>query len=81
MSARNPGDVVKLHLALLAFFQKSLVEAELFLPWSAQQLRGEIFTRCQLLEERAEEEGAFFSVRVDQADLDNLREQLALVKE
>ncbi|MDP2028910.1 MAG: GTPase HflX [Thiobacillus sp.] len=79
MSARNPDDVVKLHLAILGFFQKGLVEAELFLPWSAQQLRGEIFSRCQVLEERAEEDGAFFSVRVDQADLDNLREQLAQV--
>ena len=76
MSARRPDDVAKLHKAILAFFQKDLVEAELFLPWSAQQLRGEIFARCEVLEERAEEEGAIFRVRGEQDTLDSLREQL-----
>ena len=40
-----------------------LVEAELFLPWSAQKLRGEIFASCKVLEERADGEGAFLRVR------------------
>ncbi|HQS81247.1 MAG TPA: GTPase HflX [Thiobacillus sp.] len=75
MSARRPDDVAKLHKAIVAFFQQDLVEAELFLPWSAQQLRGEIFARCAVLEERADEEGAFFRVRGDQETLDSLREQ------
>ena len=43
MSAKRESDVAKLHAAIVAFFQKGLVEAELFLPWSAQQLRGKIF--------------------------------------
>lgn len=76
MSARRPDDVAKLHRAIIAFFQQDLVEAELFLPWSAQQLRGEIFARCEVLEERADEEGAFFRVRGEQEALDSLREQL-----
>jgi len=76
MSARRPDDVAKLHRAIVAFFQRGLVEAELFLPWSAQQLRGEIFARCEVLEERADDEGAFFRVRSEQAVLDSLREQL-----
>ncbi len=81
MSARNPDDVVKLHLAILGFFQKDLVESELFLPWTAQQLRGELFARCEVLEERAEEEGAFFRVRGEQAALDSLREKLGQAKQ
>jgi len=76
MSARRADDVAALHKAILAFFQKDLVEAELFLPWSAQQLRGDIFSRCEVLEERADEEGAFFRVRGEQETLDSLREQL-----
>ena len=75
MSARRPDDVAKLHRAIVAFFQQDLVEDELFLPWSAQQLRGEIFARCEVLEERADEEGAFFRVRGEQGALDSLREQ------
>ncbi|MHB1092545.1 GTPase HflX [Thiobacillus sp.] len=77
MSARHPDDVAKLHQAVVAFFQRDLVEAELFLPWSAQQLRGSIFARCEVLAERADEEGAFFNVRGERAALDSLREQLA----
>ena len=75
MSARRPDDVAKLRQAILAFFRRDLVEAELFLPWTAQQLRGELFARCEVLAERAEEAGAFFRVRVEQAALDSLREQ------
>ena len=68
-AALRADDVAKLHKAILAFFQKNPVEAELFLPWSAQQLRGEIFARCEVLEERADENGAFFRVRGEQETL------------
>jgi len=76
MSARRPDDIAKLHKAIVAFFQQDLVEAELFLPWSAQQLRGEIFARCEVLDERADDEGAFFRVRGEQETLSSLLEQL-----
>lgn len=76
MSARRPEDVAKLHKAILAVFQRDLIEAELFLPWSAQQLRGAVFANCEVLAERAEEEGAFFHVRGEQAVVDGLREQI-----
>ena len=79
MSARRPADVSRLRDEIVAFFQKDLVEAELFLPWSAQQLRGEIYARCQVLGERADEEGAFFHVRGEADTLTALSQQLAQV--
>jgi len=75
MSARRPDDIAKLHRAIIAFFQRDQVETELFLPWSRQQLRGEIFARCEVLAERADEAGAFFSVRGEAAALESLRAQ------
>ncbi len=63
MSARREGDIAKLHEAVTAFFQRDLVEAELFLPWAAQKVRGEIFATCKVLAERADGEGAFLRVR------------------
>jgi len=63
MSARRPDEVAKLRNIIVKFFQQDLVEAELFLPWSAQQMRGEIYATCQVLEERSENEGAYFKVR------------------
>ena len=77
MSARREGDIAKLREAIVAFFQRNLVEAELFLPWSAQGLRGEIFATCEVLEERADGEGAFLRVRGEPEAVQRLREQLS----
>ena len=63
LSARRKDDITELHQAIVHFFQKDLIESEIFLPWSAQELRGDIFASCDVLEERADEEGAFFRFR------------------
>ncbi len=63
MSARRAEDVARLRDEIIAFFRQDQVEAELFLPWSAQQSRGEIFASCEVLEERADEDGAVLRVR------------------
>jgi len=76
ISARSKDGIAALRGAILAFFQRDLVEAELYLPWSAQQLRGEIFLNCQVLEERAGNEGAHFRVRGERSAVQRLREQL-----
>jgi GTP-binding protein HflX len=76
MSAKREGDVAGLREAIVAFFQRDLVEAELFLPWSAQNLRGQIFATCAVLEERSDGEGAFLRVRGEPGALERLREQL-----
>jgi len=80
MSARRPDEVARLRQHIIDFFQQDLVEAEIFLPWSAQQLRGKIYSTCQVLNERSEEEGAFFTVRGEPHDINSLREQVALVQ-
>ena len=77
MSARRPQDVAKLHQIIVTFFQQNLIEDEIFLPWSAQQLRGEIYASCKVLEERADEAGAFFKVRAEASVLNGLRERLS----
>src|SRR2546422_2978538 len=76
MSAKREGDVARLREAIVAFFQRHLVEAELFLPWSAQKLRGQIFATCTVLEERADAEGAVLRVRGEPEAIGRLREQL-----
>ena len=79
MSARRPQDVAKLREAILAFFQKRLVEAELFLPWSAQKLRGQIFATCAVLEERPDGGGTFLRVRGEPEVVKRLRAQFGKV--
>ena len=75
ISARREADIGKLRQAIEAFFQERLVEGELFLPWSAQNQRGEIFASVQVLEERADGEGAFLRVRGEPEDVKRLTAQ------
>lgn len=78
MSARRPEEVAKLRETIITFFQQDLIEAELFLPWSAQQLRGEIYASCQVLGERSDDEGAFFQVRGEANRVNHLLERLKI---
>jgi GTPase len=78
MSALRPDDVAQLRQKIIGFFQQNLIEAEFFLAWSAQQLRGAIYTNCQVLEERTDNEGAYFRVLGEPDTIENLREQFNL---
>jgi GTP-binding protein HflX len=74
LSACRKDDVAKLHQAIVAFFHKDLIETEMFLPWSAQGLRGDIFASCEVLEERADADGAFFRFRTTANVIARLKE-------
>jgi len=76
MSAKREVDVADMHAQIRAFFQKGLVDAELFLPWAAQQMRGKIFASCEVLGERSDDDGVFLQVRGEAEAVRRLREQL-----
>jgi GTPase len=73
MSARRPEDVARLRAAIIELFDRQLVEAELRVPYDRQELRGEIFTHCQVLEERYEEGVVVFRIRAEPAQIGRLR--------
>jgi GTP-binding protein HflX len=77
LSARREGDVERLREAIRGYFRQRLVEAELFVPWSRQDLRGEIFSSSEVLEERSEGEGTFMRVRGEAEAVKRLQERLA----
>ena len=74
VSALRKEDVTALYQAIMHVFQQQLIESEIFLPWSAQALRGEIFASCEVLEERADAAGAFFRFRSAPEVVARLRE-------
>ncbi len=78
MSARRPDEVAKLHQKIVEFFQQDLVETEIFLPWTAQQLRGEIYAKCQVLNERSNDEGTFLMVRTEPEVVNSILTQLGV---
>jgi GTP-binding protein HflX len=78
MSARRPDEVANLHQKIVEFFQQDLVETEIFLPWAMQQLRGEIYANCQVLNERSNDEGTFFMVRSEHDVIKSILAQLGV---
>jgi GTP-binding protein HflX len=63
MSAKSPADVARLRDTFVEFFAKDLVEMDVRLGWDQQARRGEIFERCQVVEEKYDEHGVVLRVK------------------
>lgn len=75
ISARRPEDIKRVRETILATFQDGLSEAEIFLPWASQKLRGDIFSRCSVLSERNDEAGVHLRIRGEADAVKRLVEQ------
>jgi GTPase len=73
MSAMAPDDIRHLRAEILACFQGELVEEELRVPYSAQHLRGRIFSDCEVAGERYDQDAVIFKLRASRETLDGLR--------
>jgi GTP-binding protein HflX len=80
MSAHRSEDITNLRHVIITFFQQDMIEAELFLPWSSQQLRAEIYSNCQVLEERSDSDGATFRVRGQPNSVKILQDQFSRIE-
>ena len=76
LSAHRPEDIRALREILVAHFSEGLVEDELRVAWKNQRVRGEIFSTCQVIDERADADAAFFRVRAAPEVLSRIKEQL-----
>lgn len=72
VSAKEPSDVARVRQAVVDFFDRDLVEAELFVPHDRQQLRSAIFAGGAVIDERSDETGTFFRVRMERVALERL---------
>ncbi|AUX22376.1 GTP-binding protein [Sorangium cellulosum] len=77
LSARVPADVAALREEIIAFFEASMVEAEILLPYAKQSLIGEIYENARVLSEEYDDAGGRLAVRAHPAALDRLRSLLA----
>ncbi|MFC0410633.1 GTPase HflX [Roseomonas elaeocarpi] len=77
LSAHRPGDVSALRDTIIAFFEESMVEDELVLPYSRQGLIGEVYESARVLSEDYNETGRVLRVRGLPGALARLRRSLA----
>lgn len=79
VSARDAGDVTRLHQAVVDFFDKDLTEAELLVPYDRSQLRGRIYESARVLSEKYDEDGTRFLVRIDPIQLQQLAREVQVI--
>ncbi|MFY0524792.1 GTPase HflX [Archangium gephyra] len=63
LSAHSPDDVAALRLTLIEFFDRSMVEAELVIPYSRQARIGEVYEHARVISEAFDETGRRLKVR------------------
>jgi GTP-binding protein HflX len=72
LSAHDSGDIEKLHAWLVAWFDRDLVEAEIFVPWAEGAKVGDVHASTRVLEERHEADGIRFRVKGRRGDVERL---------
>jgi len=61
---------------IVAWFERDMADAELFVPWAKGAVIGEIHARVRVLTESYEESGTRFAVRGKREDVARLRSLL-----
>jgi GTPase len=72
LSAKDPADVAALRQTIVAFFEAAMVEGELLVPYSKQNLVGEVFEATRVLSEEYDEAGRRLKVLAHPAALARL---------
>ena len=76
MSALRPADIAALHARIVAFFEREMIDAELFIPWNRQRLVHTIHESCRVVNETHDEDGTHISMRALPALVEELRQAL-----
>jgi GTP-binding protein HflX len=63
LSAKIPRDVAALRQIILDFFEASMVEEELIIPYAKQGLMGDVYEATRVLQENYDESGRKLTVR------------------
>lgn len=72
-SSINAADVAALHARILAHFERDMVEEEVFAPYTAGGIVGEIRATMRVVGEKHEDSGTRYTVRAKAADLAKLK--------
>jgi GTP-binding protein HflX len=81
MSALRPADVTALRNTIVDFFERDMVEAELFVGYRDQRVVHTVYQTCRVIGEAHEEAGTRLRVRAPRAVLEDLRGKLEAAPE
>jgi GTP-binding protein HflX len=76
LSTRNVEDVENLRLRLVKFFENSMREEEIFIPYKVQGVIGDIRARLKVLGESYDEKGVRLKVRANSEDFEKIAKKI-----
>ena len=76
ISARNPADIQALRERIMQFAERDMIEEEIFVPYTAKGVVGEIRSNMRIVQESYEADGVRIRVRSKAVDLDRLKKML-----
>jgi len=76
LSAKNPDDVTRLYAHIVGFFEREMVDEELFVPYARQRVVSAVHEACRVLDESHDENGTRMRVRARPEVVARLRSQL-----
>ena len=77
VSSRSPEDKLRLHAAIVTFFEKDMIEQRFVIPYDKQAMTSRLHEETHVLSEAYEEEGAILTVRAMPGVVAKLEKELA----
>lgn len=76
LSTRNPQDIEDLRGRLVKFFENTMREEEIFIPYKVQGVIGDIRARLKVLGEEYDEKGVRLKVRANAEDFEKIAKKI-----
>lgn len=76
ISTRKPGDIKEMHSRVLAFFEKDMVEEDLFIDYATKGVIGEVRSRTRVLKESFNEKGVTLRVKGTSQEIADLKKRV-----
>lgn len=73
ISTRNKQDVLALRDRILSFFEEKMIDADLFVPYTAKGVIGEVRSRARVIGETYTDKGTTFRLRANQDTIEHLK--------
>ncbi|MFN7951206.1 MAG: GTPase HflX [bacterium] len=77
VSAKRSADVERVRRRIVEFFERGMVDGDVFVPYTKARWVSEVHARCRVLSESYEEHGTRMVVRTHAGELERLRAAIA----
>lgn len=79
LSTRNPDDVKMLREKILSYFESDMQDEDIFIPYTAKGIIGDIRAKMRVLSESYDEKGVTLKVRANQEKIEQIKKKIPVI--